>query len=79
MLNQRKSSSAIDRVRQQLQRPLGSSETPLGPGDRVMVLDMCGRPTGIQCTVQKAKTHSVGVMWGGDTVLVGRSWLRKVI
>jgi hypothetical protein len=79
MLNPRKSSSAIDRVRQQLQRPLGSSETPLGPGDRVMVLDMCGRPTGIQCTVQKAETHSVGVMWGGDTVLVGRSWLRKVI
>jgi hypothetical protein len=78
MLNPRKSSSAIDRVRQQIQHTRRPSDAPLVPGDRVMVLDMCGRATGIQCIVQNAEAHSVGVIWGGDTILVGRSWVKKV-
>jgi hypothetical protein len=28
--------------------------------------------------VQNAGAHSVGVIWGGDTILVGRSWVKKV-
>jgi hypothetical protein len=39
---------------------------------------MLGCPTGIHCTVQKAEMHTVGVIWGRDTMTVGRSWLRKV-
>jgi hypothetical protein len=49
------------------------------PGDRVVVLDMFGKPTGIYCTVKEAERHSVAVTWkGGDGMIVGRSWLRKV-
>ena len=79
MLDPRKSTSAIGRVRESLPQP-GQfvSEAPLRPGDRVVVLDMFGSPTEIQCTVQKAEIHSVGVIWGGDTIVIGRSWLRKV-
>ena len=79
MLNPRKSTSAIGRVRESLQQTGQSvTEVPLRPGDKVVVLDMFGSPTGIQCTVQKAEIHSVGVIWRGDTIVVGRSWLRKV-
>jgi hypothetical protein len=61
---------------QQTERP--TSEVQLRPGDKVVVLDVFGSPTGIYCTVQKADMHSAGVIWGGDTITVGRSWLRKV-
>ena len=70
--------SAIGRVRESLKTEHINSEAPLRPGDKVVVLDMFGIPTGIQCTVQKAEKHSVGVIWGGDTITVGRSWLMKV-
>ena len=51
----------------------------LNPGDRVVVLDVFGKPTGIYCTVQEAERHSVAVTWkGGGGIKVGRSWLRKV-
>ncbi len=80
MLNPDKSTSATERVRESLQQT--GRPTPEGvqlrPGDKVVVLDMCGIPTGIYCTVKKAETHSVGVIWGGDMITVGRSWLRKV-
>ena len=76
MLNPRKSTSAI--VYESLQTGRSNTKGQLRPGERVEVLDMCGRPTGICCTVQKAETHFVGVMWGGQTITVGRSWLRKV-
>jgi len=79
MLNPRKSTSAIERVLENLKQTGRSiSEAQLRPGDKVVVLDMFGSPTGIYCTVQKAEMHSVGVIWGGDTITVGRSWLRKV-
>ena len=79
MLNPRKSTSAIKRVRENLQQTGQSlSEVSLRPGDKVVVLDMFGNPSGIYCTVQKAELHSVGVIWGRDTITVGRSWLRKV-
>jgi hypothetical protein len=78
MLNPRNPTSALGRVRESLKTGQTSSEGPLRPGDTVVVLDMLGRPTGIHCTVQKAEMHSVGVIWGGDTITVGRSWLRKV-
>ena len=54
------------------------SEVQLRPGDKVVILDMFGCPTGIYCTVEKAEMHSVGVIWGRDTITVGRSWLKKV-
>ncbi len=55
------------------------SEASFRPGDRVVVLDMFGKPTGIYCTVKEAERHSVAVTWkGGDGMIVGRSWLRKV-
>ena len=78
MLNPRNPSSALGRVRESLKTEQTISEGSLRPGDTVVVLDMFGRPTGIHCTVQKAEMHSVGVTWGGDTITVGRSWLRKV-
>ena len=80
MLNPRKSTSAIRRVRENLQQtgqPL-SEGVSFRPGDKVVVLDVFGSPSGIYCTVQKAEMHSVGVIWGRDTITVGRSWLRKV-
>jgi hypothetical protein len=78
MLSQHNPSSAIRRVRESLKTDHLNSEAPLCPGDRVVVLDQFGIPTGIQCTVQKAEKYSVGVIWGGDTITVGRSWLMKV-
>ncbi len=55
------------------------SEPSFRPGDRVVVLDVFGKPTGIYCTVKEAERHSVAVTWkGGDGIIVGRSWLRKV-
>ena len=79
MQSLRNPTSAIGRVREKLQQTGQSvSETPLFPGDRVEVLDMAGSPTGIHCTVRKAESHAVGVMWGGETITVGRWWLRKV-
>jgi hypothetical protein len=78
MLNPRNSTSAIGRVRESLKTEHTTSEVPLRPGDKVAVLDMFGIPTGIQCTVQKAEAHSIGVIWGGDTITMGRSWLMKV-
>lgn len=55
------------------------SDASLCPGDRVVVLDVFGKPTGIYCTVKEAERHSVAVTWkGGDGIVVGRSWLRKV-
>jgi hypothetical protein len=79
MPNPRKATSAIQRVLENLQqtRPL-ISEVRLRPGDKVVVLDVLGCPTGIHCTVQKAEMYTVGVIWGRDTITVGRSWLRKV-
>jgi hypothetical protein len=70
--------SASGRVPENVKMEHPLSEVPLCPGDKVVVLDMFGIPTGIQCTVQKAEMHSVGVIWGGDTITVGRSWLMKV-
>ena len=56
-----------------------ASEASFRPGDRVVVLDVFGKPTGIHCTVKEAKRYSIAVTWkGGDGMLVGRSWLRKV-
>ncbi len=79
MLSPRNSNFANGRVRENLQQTRQSrSEVRLRPGDTVVVLDLFGNPTGIHCTVQKAEMHSVGVIWGGDTITVGRSWLRKV-
>jgi hypothetical protein len=79
MLNPRKSTSPMERVLESLhQTERSTSEVQLRPGDKVVVLDLFGSPTGIYCTVQKADRHSVGVIWGGDTIIVGRSWLRKV-
>jgi hypothetical protein len=79
MLNPRNPTSAIGLVRENLQQTgQFASEDQLRPGDTVVVLDIFGGPTGIQCTVQTADMHSVGVIWGGDTIMVGRSWLRKV-
>ena len=79
MPNPRKSTCASERVLENLQqtRPF-ISEVQLRRGDKVVVLDMFGCPTGIHCTVEKAEMHSVGVIWGRDTITVGRSWLRKV-
>ena len=55
------------------------SEASFRPGDRVVVLDVFGKPTGIYCTVRGAERHSVAVTWkGGDGMIVGRHWLRKV-
>jgi|HubBroStandDraft_6_1064221.scaffolds.fasta_scaffold2384750_1 hypothetical protein len=80
MPNPRKSICAIERVLEKtLQQTRPSiSEIQLRPGDKVVVLDVFGCPTGIHCTVEKAGMHSVGVIWGSDTITVGRSWLRKV-
>lgn len=78
MLNPHNTSSAIARVRESLKTEHITSKVPLCPGDKVVVLDMFGIPTGIQCTVQKAEKHSVGVIWGGENITVGRSWLMKV-
>jgi predicted CoA-binding protein len=75
MLNPRKT-SAVERVFGNLQT--GRSRVELHPGEKVEVLDVFGRPTGIYCTVQKAEMHSVGVVWGGETIMIGRSWLRRV-
>ncbi len=55
------------------------SDAPFFPGDRVVILDVFGKPTGIHCTVMEAERYSVAVTWeGGDGMIVGRSWLRKV-
>ncbi len=79
MPNSCETTSAIERVLENLKQTGRSiSEVQLRPGDRVVVLDMFGSPTGIYCTVQKAELHSVGIIWGRDTITVGRSWLRKV-
>jgi hypothetical protein len=78
MLNSRKSTSAIERVYEGLLIGRSNTKAQLRPGEKVEILDMCGRPTGIRCTVQNAESHSVGVIWGGETITVGRSWLRKV-
>lgn len=78
MLNPRKSTSAIERVYESLQAERPDAMAHLRPGERVEILDMCGRPTGICCTVRTAEIHSVGVIWGGEIITVGRSWLRKM-
>ena len=78
MPNSCETTSAIERVLENLKTGRSISEVQLRPGDRVVVLDMFGSPTGIYCTVEKAEMHSVGVIWGRDTITVGRSWLRKV-
>ena len=78
MLNPHNPTTAIGRVRESLKTGRTPAQVPLRPGDKVVVLDMFGIPTGIQCTVQKAEAHSIGVIWGGDTITVGRSWLKKV-
>ena len=78
MLNPRKSTSAIERVYESLQAERSNAMAQLRPGERVEILDMCGRPTGICCTVRNAEIHSVGVIWGGEIITVGRSWLRKM-
>ena len=55
------------------------SETSFCPGDKVVILDVFGKPTRICCTVKEVERHSVGVTWkGGDGIVVGRAWLRKV-
>ena len=76
MLNPRKT-TAIERVLENVQQA-GRTKIELHPGEKVEVLDMFGSPTGIYCTVQKAELHCVGVVWGGETITVGRSWLRRV-
>jgi hypothetical protein len=79
MPNPRKSACTSERVLENLQQTRPSiSELQLRPGDKVVVLDMFGCPTGIHCTVEKAEMHSVGVICGRDTITVGRSWLKKV-
>ena len=79
MPNTRKSACTSERVLENLQQTRPSiSQVELRPGDKVVVLDMFGCPTGIHCTVEKAEMHSVGVIWGRNTISVGRSWLRKV-
>jgi len=79
MPNPIKSTCAIERVLENLQQTRPSiSEVQLRPGDKVVVLDMFGCPTGIHGTVEKSEMHSVGVIWERDTITVGRSWLRKV-
>ena len=79
MPNPPNSTCAIERVLENLQQNRPSiSEVQLRPGDKVVILDMFGCPTGIHCTVEKTEMHSVGVIWGRDTISVGRSWLRKV-
>ena len=77
MLSSRKHTSAIERNHKNLQSVRGTTKE-LRPGEKVEVLDMCGRPTGICCMVLKAETHCIGVMWGGEVVTVGRAWLRSV-
>jgi hypothetical protein len=55
------------------------SDASLCAGDKVVVLDVFGKPTGISCTVKEVERHSVAVTWkGGDGIVVGRAWLRKV-
>ena len=55
------------------------SDRAFSPGDRVVILDVFGKPTAIHCTVKEAKRYSGAVTWeGGDGIIVGRSWLRKV-
>ena len=55
------------------------SDASLCAGDKVVVLDVFRKPTGIYCTVKEAERHSVALTWeGGDGIVVGRSWLRKV-
>jgi hypothetical protein len=76
MLSPRKSEPELQNIFEKM--PQLPVKAQLHPGERVEVLDMCGRPTGIFCTVQKAEKHSAGVVWGGELVTVGRSWLRKV-
>jgi hypothetical protein len=78
MLSSRKSTSVQERSYKHLQSERPTSREELRPGEKVEVLDMCGRPTGICCTVQKAEAHAIGVIWGGETVTVGRAWLRKL-
>ena len=79
MPNPIKTTCAIELVLENLQQTRPSiSEVQLRPGDKVVVLDMFGCPTGIHCTVEKTEVHSVGVIWGRNTISVGRSWLRKV-
>jgi hypothetical protein len=78
MLSPRKSEPEIQNVFEKMPHGGLPIKAQLHPGERVEVLDMCGRPTGIVCTVQKAEKHSAGVVWGGELVTVGRLWLRKV-
>ncbi len=78
MLSSRKQTSAAETRYQHLQSEPLTNRKELRPGEKVEVLDMCGLPTGICCTVLKAETHSIGVIWGGETVTVGRAWLRRV-
>ena len=54
------------------------SKTSFQPGDKVVVLDVFGKPTGIYCTVKEEKRYSVAVTSGGEGIIVGHSWLRKV-
>ena len=59
------------------------------PGDKVVVLDMFGTLTGIQCTVPKVEAYSVGGIWGGynhdrpvlvdeSELLAGGLWLAAI-
>ena len=72
--------SAVGRVREKLKQTQTSEiQASLDPGDKVVVLDVFGVPTGIYCTVKQAEKHLVAVTWnGGGGITVGRSWLRKV-
>ena len=72
--------SAIEGVREKLQQTQTSgTQATLDPGDKVVVLDVFGVPTGIYCKVKRAEKHQVEVTWnGGGGITVGRSWLRKV-
>ena len=74
------SRSAVGQVRKNpTQTPISISEAALNPGDKVVVVDMFGVPTGIVCTVKQAEKHVVAVTWnGGGGITVGRPWLRKV-
>jgi len=78
MLNPRSAASAIGMCSRNRQNAAHHFRGSILPGDKVVVLDMFGTLTGIQCTVQKVEAYSVGGIWGGDTITTGRSWLMKV-
>jgi hypothetical protein len=77
MLHSRTTSASEHFLRTLQPTTQATSQTDLSPGEKVEVLDMCGRPTGILCKVQSIDAQTVGVIWGGETIPLERSRLRK--